>query len=71
MADNYDPKTVRALQDIEKRSVQLFKENPEATRRAFEKMLYGSGFTPNWKAHGFKSREDAIKSAFKQVEKML
>lgn len=71
MADNYDPKTVRALADIEKRSVALFKENPEATRKAFEKMLNGSGFTPNWKAHGYKTREDAIKSAQKAVEKML
>ena len=71
MADNYDPKTVRALQDIEKRSVQLFKENPEATRLAFEKMLYGSGFKPNWEAHGFKSKEDAIKTALKQVQNLL
>jgi hypothetical protein len=71
MADNYDPKTVRAFQDIEKRNVVLFKENPEATRRAFEKMLYGSGFTPNWKAHGFASKEHAIKSALKAVEKTL
>jgi hypothetical protein len=71
MADNYDPKTVRALQDIEKRSIELFKNNPEATRKAFENMLYGSRFTPNWKAHGFKSKEQAIKHAMKSVEKML
>jgi hypothetical protein len=65
--------TVTEIPIVTNREVErklVFTTEPIEERIKQYKDLYpNSTFVPNWVAHGFNSKEDAIKSALKEVQK--
>lgn len=72
MKDKYDPKTLRALKEVEKNNIKLMEENPELLKKCLKRELGDQSMfgVPNWKANGFKTKEDAILNAIKAVEQL-
>ncbi len=66
-----DSVTVSVTKPLSVTELKFSKEKMDERIKKYRELYPDSEFVPNWIAHGFNSKEEAIKAAIKQVEKSI